>query len=294
LKTTLLIASDSVRALLHQRILLGLMLIALALIGIFSAVLITEQKAITRSAIDESEANSSDSDSGSGNAAAKGPEDVSKASPQTGGRKLSKEDQQKLAASMDQLSSVLQGAFYQVASFGGSLVSLFIFSTAVTSEIRKGTIRITLTKPVSRIQYLLGKYLGGVAVMAAYAIIASAAMILFARIGKIEMSPAMRFAPWLMFCRQLMLGSLAMLLSLYVHPFLASVLAFFAGNGLYHAPNPLFYIFPGYSVFNIFGQILMGTLVSGKDVLVLSIYAVDFVILMLIFALWRFRTKELV
>jgi hypothetical protein len=38
----------------------------------------------------------------------------------------------------------------------------------------------------------------------------------------------------------------------------------------------------------------MGTLVSGKDVLVLSLYAVDFVILMLIFALWRFRTKELV
>jgi len=71
-------------------------------------------------------------------------------------------------------------------------------------------------------------------------------------------------------------------------PFLASVLAFFAGNGLYHAPNPLFYIFPGYSVFNIFGQILMGTLVSGKDVLVLSLYAVDFVILMLIFCAMAF------
>ena len=93
---------------------------------------------------------------------------------------------------------------------------------------------------------------------------------------------------------QLMLGSLAMLLSLCVHPFLASVLAFFAGNGLYSHYNPLFYIFPSYSAFNVFGQVLAGSLISGREVLVLSFYAVDFVVLMLLVALWRFRTKELV
>jgi ABC-type transport system involved in multi-copper enzyme maturation permease subunit len=181
-----------------------------------------------------------------------------------------------------------------VASFGGSLVALFIFSAAVATEIRKGTIRITLTKPVSRTQYLLGKYLGGVAVMAGYALIASAAIVLFARFGELELSPAMKFAPWLMFCRQLMLGSLAMLLSLFVHPFLGAVLAFFAGNGLYGKLNPLFYLLPSYSAFNLFTQMVQGTLVSGNDVLLLSLYALDFVILMLVFAQWRFRTKELV
>jgi hypothetical protein len=104
----------------------------------------------------------------------------------------------------------------------------------------------------------------------------------------------MKFAPWLMFCRQLMLGSLVMLLSLFVHPFLASVLAFFAGNGLYSHSNPLFYILPSYSAFNLFGEMLQGTLMSGKDVMLLSFYAVDFVLVMLLLALWRFRTKELV
>lgn len=294
MKNTLLIAVDSIRALLHQRLLLGLMLIALALIAIFSAILISQRKLMTRAIIDQSVANAPTGESGSGKAGDSAPEGASKAKSPAGERRLSKEDRQKLAETMDQMSSMFQAAFYQVASFGGSLVSLFIFSTAVTAEIRKGTIRITLTKPVSRTQYLLGKYLGGIAVMATYALIASAAIVLFARFGRLELSPAMKFAPWLMFCRQLMLGSLAMLLSLYVHPFLASVLAFFAGNGLYSQPNPLFYVFPSYSVFNVFSQVLAGTLMSGKDVLLLSLYAVDFIILMLLLALWRFRTKELV
>jgi ABC-type transport system involved in multi-copper enzyme maturation permease subunit len=293
-KTTLLIAADSIRGLLHQRLLLGLMLIALAMIAIFSFVLIGQRKMWTQAIIDESAANAPTGENSAGKADTDAHTDAAKTKSPADVRHLSKEDQQKLAEQMDQMSSMFQAAFYQMASFGGSLISLFIFGTAVASEIRKGTIRVTLTKPVSRNQYLLGKCLGGIAVMAGYALIASVAIMLFARFARLELSPAMKFAPWLMFCRQLMLGSLAMLLSLYVHPFLASVLAFFAGNGLYGHHNPLFYLFPSYSAFNVFGQMLGGTLVSGKDVLLLSLYAADFIILMMLLARWRFRTKELV
>lgn len=148
-----------------------------------------------------------------------------------------------------QAASIYQAAFYQAASFGGSLVSMFVFSTAVAAEIRKGTIRITLTKPVSRTPYLLGKYAGGIVVMASYAVIATVAIVFFARFGRFELSPATRYAPWLMFCRQLMLGSLAMLLSLFAHPFLASIMAFVAGNSFYSPHNPLFYVFPSYRPF---------------------------------------------
>ena len=294
MKTTLLIAADSIRALLHQRLLLGLMLIALAMIAIFSAVLIAQRKLMTQVIVDQSAANAAPGESSAGQADTEARANDAKAKSPADERHLSKEDRQKMAEQMDQMSSMFQAAFYQMASFGGSLVSLFIFSTAVAGEIRRGTIRITLTKPVSRIQYLLGKYLGGIAVMAGYALIASAAIMLFAGFADLKLSPAMAFAPWLMFCRQLMLGSLAMLLSLYVHPFLAAVLAFFAGNGLYSKSNPLFYILPGYSAFNVFWQTLQGTVLSGQDVLLLSLYALDFIILMMLLAWWRFRTKELV
>ena len=294
MKTTLLIAADSVRALLHQRLLLGLMLAALAMISIFSLFLVAQQKMTTKAFVAETEANASTSDSGAGKAYSGSSPNAKKDGSASAESRLSTVDRKKLAERLDQMASIFQAAFYQVASFGGSLVSLFIFSTAVTAEIRKGTVRITLTKPVSRIQYLLGKYLGGIVVMAGYALIATVAIVLFARFGHFELSPAMRYAPWLMFCRQLMLGSLAMLLSLFAHPLIASVFAFFAGNSLYSPHNPLFYIFPSYAPFNLFGQMLQGTLVGGQEVLLLTLYAADFVILMLLLALWRFRTKELV
>jgi ABC-type transport system involved in multi-copper enzyme maturation permease subunit len=205
---------------------------------------------------------------------------------------MSEDDKKRMNEAMEQGASAVQGFFYAASSFGGSLVALLIFSTAVTSEIRRGTIRLTLSKPVSRVQYLLGKYLGGVVVMAGYALIASMAVLLFSASAKVELSPVLKYAPWLMFCRQLMLGSVVMLFSLFVHPAIGSVLAFFAGNGLCSPANPFYYLLPSYAPFNVFGQILQGSMMTRKDVALLTLYAFDFIGLMLLLALWRFQKKE--
>ena len=272
MRIILLIAADGIRALIHQRLLLALMLASLALTIAFSVMLSSARTHITDSFSEERlEAQASKS-----------------------GEKMSETDRRKLREQMEQASSWLQAGFYEVASLGGSVVALFIFGTAVASEIRRGTIRLTLSKPVSRTQFLLGKYLGGVAVMAGYAVIASIAIAAFALVQQVELNPAIKWAPWLMFCQQLMLGSLAMMLSLFVHPMIAAVLAFFAGNGFYSSPNPLYFILPSYSDFGVFFDVVLGKLVDWHDVAFLSLYAFDFVAIVLLLALWRFRTKELV
>jgi ABC-type transport system involved in multi-copper enzyme maturation permease subunit len=207
-------------------------------------------------------------------------------------KNMNEEDKKKMNEAMEQGASAIQGFFYAASSFGGSLVALMIFSTAVASEVRRGTIRLTLSKPVSRAQYLLGKYLGGIVVMAGYAVITSIAVLIFSASEKVPLSPVLRYAPWLMFCRQLMLGSLAMLFSLFVHPAIGAVLAFFAGNGLYSAANPLYYLLPSYAPFNVFMAILQGSMMKGTDVIFLTLYALDFIALMLLLALWRFQKKE--
>ena len=264
-----LVARDSIRALLHQRLLVGLMLVSLIMTIFFSVIMSRTRANITSQFIDS---------------------DAQTNSPAF--QKMSEEDRKKMNEAMEQGESVIQGIFYAASSFGGSLVSVFIFSTAVTSEIRWGTIRLTLSKPVSRMQYLLGKYLGGVVVMAGYAVIASLAVLVFSASSQVELSPVMKYAPWLMFCRQLMLGSLAMLLSLLMHPAVGSVLAFFAGNGLYSTSNPLYYLLPSYAPFNVFGQIIHGSILKGSDAVLLTFYAVDFIALMLLLSWWRFQTKE--
>jgi ABC-type transport system involved in multi-copper enzyme maturation permease subunit len=269
MKIVLLIARDSIRALLHQRLLIGLMLISLVLTVLFTMIMNQTQKGISE------QFSSTDFETNSPAFA-----------------KMSEEDRRKMNEAMEQGVSRVEGLFYAATSFGGSLVALWIFSTAVASEIRRGTIRLTLSKPVSRLQYLLGKYLGGVAVMAAYAVISTIAVLVFSASSHVELGPVMKYAPWLMFCRQLMLGSVAMLLSLFMHPIIGSVIAFVAGNGLCSASNPLFYLLPSYSPFNVFEQILEGSIMDVNDVLLLSLYAADFVVFMLLLAWWRFQRKE--
>jgi hypothetical protein len=41
-------------------------------------------------------------------------------------------------------------------------------------------------------------------------------------------------------------------------------------------------------------QLLSDTLLRQRDVLILSLYAGDFIVLMMLISLWRFRSKELV
>jgi ABC-type transport system involved in multi-copper enzyme maturation permease subunit len=272
MKTIFLITGDSVRALLHQKLLLGLMLASLAVIVFFSVSLSHARQNIT---------NNFSNDTSGTNVA-------------SGMKGMSAEDQRKFSESMEGASSGIQAGFYGITSFGGSIVALFIFGTAVSSEIRKGTIRITLSKPVSRNQFLLAKFLGAVVVMAGYAVIASVAIFIFAESQGVDVNPALKWAPWLMFCRQIMLGSVVMLLSLFMHPIIAAVLAFFAGNGFCALYNPLYYILPSYKDFNVFFAILQGDLINAKDVLFLSLYAADFVVIMLLLAFWRFRRKELI
>lgn len=286
MKIIWIIAADSIRSLLHQRLLLGLMLATLALTIFFSFTMSKARTHIT----EQFEVDSSVTTSNGvvvSNQVASGFHTSA-----TNG--MSEEDQRRFRDSMEQASSSIQAFFYQVASFGGSLVSMFIFSTAVVGEIRKGTIRLTLSKPVSRTQFLLGKYLGGVVVMAGYALVSTAGILVFAQTQKLELAEAVRWAPWLMFCRQLILGSVAMLLSLFMHPILASLLAFFSGNGLWSQYTPPYYILPSYQDFNVFFQILQGSLIQWKEIVILTLYAVDMVVIMLLLALWRFRSKELV
>ncbi len=130
--------------------------------------------------------------------------------------------------------------------------------------------------------------------MLAYWTLMSIAIVLFARSEQSELSPAVPFAPWLMLCKQLMLGSVGMLLSLFVHPLLAGVLAFFASSSFLSPRNPLYFVLPSYDRFSLFGDILLGSLVRPQDVILLTLYALDFTAIMILLSLWRFRTKELI
>jgi ABC-type transport system involved in multi-copper enzyme maturation permease subunit len=268
----LVIAADSVRALLHQRLLVAFMLATLGLMLMLS---------VGSAGFNRAGRESAQVGQPPENAVASGIE------------KMSEADRRKVREGVEAAGALFQALYYGAASFGGSLVALFVFCTAISTEIRKGTIKLTLSKPVSRAQFLLGKCLGGVGVLIGYWTLASAALLMFAQSQQITLAPIVLYAPWLGFCADLMLGSVGLVLSLLMHPLVAAVVAYFASASLWSPPNPLYVLLPSYERYHVLGAILQGTLMSRTEVLWLTLYAVDVSAIMLLLALWRFRTKEL-
>ena len=206
---------------------------------------------------------------------------------------VSEEQLDKARQGMEMVGAAVLAGFYWFTALGGTLVALFICATAVATEIRRGTIHVMLAKPVSRAQFLLGKYCGAIAVMFGYSVLIGIALVTFAYANQLDLNLAARYAPWLMFCHNLMVGSVALLLSLLMHPLIAAVVAYFASASFLSSPNPLYFILPSYDRYNIFGLIMQGRLITLDDILILTLYAFDVAAIFLLLALWRFRTKEL-
>ena len=266
MNSLLLITKDTIRALLHQRLLVALMLVILALTVVFS-VLLTEMKEHIL--------------------------EIAGAPSLESANSLNEEELRKVREQMASAGALFLALFYWFSALGGTIVTLYICCSAVSGELRRGTIQIVLAKPVSRTQFLLGKYCGAVVVMFAYSILSGAALVVFTYSNQFDLNLAARYAPWLMFCQNLMVGSVALLLSLLVHPLIAAVIAFFAGARFFSSPNPLYFVLPSYDRFDVFSHILQGRLIALQDILVLTAYAFNVTAIFLLLALWRFRTKEL-
>ncbi len=262
----LLIAVDSIRALLHQRLLVALMLVALGLTVVFS-VLVTESKDFLLDATEQA-------------ALAEGSE-------------IDEEQMAEVRRSLEGSGSMFLAFLYWATALAGSLVALYICCTAVAGDIRRGTIPLILARPVTRTQFLLGKYCGAVAVFFTYSVLIGCSLAAFTYANQLDMNVAARYAPWLMFCQNLMLGSVGLFLSLLMHPLIAAILAFFASATFLSSPNPLYFILPSYDRFNVFSLISQGRLIAAEDVAILTVYAFDVTAIFLLFALWRFRSKEL-
>ncbi len=189
------------------------------------------------------------------------------------------------------VETIILAALSALTTHVGNLVTLLICCSAVAADIRRGTIRQILSGPVSRSQFLLGKFCAAAAAIFAYSLAAGIAFVIYT-LGRGENPTlAAACAPWLMFCENLMLGSAALLLSLLMHPALAGVAAFLASARLFSPPNPLYFILPSYDRFGV--DLLQNRPIPLEDLLILTLYALDVTVIFLLLALWRFRSRDL-
>ena len=293
MRNIFLIAMDSVRSLMHRRLPLALMVVLLILTVIFSIVLsrintsIGGDPAPSGEAVAEQELEDSRAEPDSFQ------EILEQAQPPPTPDRSAQARREMQFAGAQMLS-----ALYGFASFGGMLVALFIGATAVSGDVRSGAITMILSRPVTRWQFLAGKFGGAMAVLLGYSVLTAITMAIFTQIHDLDSVPAAAYAPWFMFCRNLIYASFALVLSVLMPPILAGILpVFLAGDwffNLFSAGNPLHYLYlilPTYGPFNTTNQFASGVLMGWSEAAILTAYALDLAVVFLLLAMWRFHSK---
>lgn len=196
--------------------------------------------------------------------------------------------------------SVALSVFYAFSAFCGTVAAIYVGAGAISGEISRGTIAMVLCRPVMRWQFLLGKLIGGLIVLLGYSLIMGGVMAFYGLVHDLDMLPVMRYGPWLTFCQFLMMCSLALALSTVMHPAVAGVLTFFSDLSwvfeLFVTDGPFFYVsyvLPSYGPFNIWIQFVGSSSIYGwSDVILLTLYALDVSLILVLLAMWRLRYKE--
>jgi len=211
-------------------------------------------------------------------------------------------------------SYVLQlvAAIMSMVSGAGSLLAAWAAAAAVATELKSGTILAVMARPVKRWEFLLGKYLGVMMLMALYVAMTFGLSFILAWMG----GQRIQSAPWVLIAypmvRYAIYAAIAMAVATVAHPVLTwaftlllGVVAWLVVPGdsepvklaLRWLKTGLYYLLPSTSFLSedrflsIKDSALRQT--GWVEHLTTLAYGVDYALVMLLLAMWLFHYRSL-
>lgn len=194
--------------------------------------------------------------------------------------------------------------------FFGVLITIFIGMGLIFREMEKRTIYLILSKPVSRSQFLLGKFTG-LAVTLLLVLVSMVSIFYFVLFLKGGANPALLLSFYMIYLEWLLLAGIALVLSSFSTPLLSTMVtlaAFFAGHltesllllqDRLHSEvgrfilSALYHLLPNLELFNIRTQIVHDLPISSRMFFETSIYWLLYLSTLLLLAILIFRRKDL-
>jgi ABC-type transport system involved in multi-copper enzyme maturation permease subunit len=205
----------------------------------------------------------------------------------------------------------------------GLLIAVFIGIGLVAKEVEKRSIYSVLSKPVTRAQYLLGKYLGLVMTLAvnlSAMCVAMYAVLAYQEFTALEstkaawpapaLDPRLMIGVVLIFAELMLITAVALFFSTFSSPLLATLLTlglWIAGHfnaDLRHfeevvdapiAKNValvLYYVLPNLAPFNVKAEVVHAVPVSASHVLLTLAYAAVYIAMLLLASIAVFRRRD--
>jgi len=219
------------------------------------------------------------------------------------------------ASNLEGMQSYVLGlvsAIMYMVSGAGSLLAAWAAADAVATEMKSGTILAVMARPVKRWEFLLGKYLGVLMLMACYAVMMFGLSYLLAWMG----GQRVLAASWMLLAypivRYAIYAAIAMAVATLVHPVLSWAFTLLLGvaatlvvpseepianTALRCLSTGLYYLLPSTQFLSEdrFLNIKQATLRQtgwAEHFLTLT-YGVDYALVVLLLAMWSFHYRSL-
>ncbi len=108
----------------------------------------------------------------------------------------------------------------------GAIMAVLIGVSIIAGEVERKTILPTLAKPISRTQFLLGRYLGLLVILAINEAVMSGLLALVVKSSGYDLAPAVPTAAVLVFIELALVAALAVVFSAFSTPALATAFSF--------------------------------------------------------------------
>jgi ABC-type transport system involved in multi-copper enzyme maturation permease subunit len=195
--------------------------------------------------------------------------------------------------------------------FFSMLIAVMMSMLLISREVDSRTVFNIISKPVARWQFIVGKYLGLVSVVAANLLFIAAVLVLMVLVYTKQFDPMLVFAAAMTMLEMMVLAAFATLFAVVTRPILGSLLTlavFIVGQTsedlwllTRQLPGELtrvviavvYYVTPNLQRFNFRNEVVHGLPVSGTAVALAVVYAFAFVTVTLILASLRFRNRDL-
>jgi ABC-type transport system involved in multi-copper enzyme maturation permease subunit len=196
-------------------------------------------------------------------------------------------------------------------SIFGMVIAIFIGISLVSKEIDKRTLYGVLPKPMSRVQFLLGKYFGLLMTLLVNVAIMTAGFILLLFIMDQPFEPALLKAIYLIYMKLAVLVGVAILFSTFTSSILAILftgfiyVAGYFSAGLKNFENvvdstflpqvtrALYYLLPNFKNFDVKAAAVAGDPIAFSQLGWATLYALFYITLLLVVAALIFQRRDL-
>ena len=197
-------------------------------------------------------------------------------------------------------------------SFFGVMTAVIAGSTLVHKEVDKKAVYMVITRPVSRLQYLLGKFFGIMAALVLMVVVMSAVMCAVVVLGGGSVTGGMIAALFLSLLEIAVICSLVLFFSTFTTPILTFffTLCLFAAGSLSgdlrlfaqefgsgtmkFIMDVFYYILPNLKLFNFRHEAVHGVPFQYSDILLTTVYAGVYCSVVIYFSYLVFRKREFV